>query len=357
MIDISHLLQMCVERNTSDLHLTVGKPPTMRLDGGLEALPYPPLKSEDTERLMKSITSPENQDKISRVGGVDFGFAFGDIARFRVSVFKQKGFYGMTLRLLPNRILSFEDIGLPPMIKELLHRPRGLILVTGPTGCGKTTTLATMIDYINANRECHIITIEDPIEYYHNHKHGIITQRELGVDVPSFSDAIVKALRQNPDVIMVGEMRDLATIEAAILAAETGHLVMATLHTISAAETVDRIVDVFPVHQQEQIRTQLSTSILSIICQQLLVRATGHGRIACFEIMVSTPSIQNLIREKKSYNITSDIQTGGKYGMHTFDSSLVELCKHGLISYDTALVKAFDPQYITNQFMNTVKKK
>lgn len=342
MVDISELLQMCVKHNASDLHLTVGKPPTLRVDGSLMTLNFNPLVHEDTESLVKSITSAENQRRIQEVGGVDFGFAFEKVARFRVSIYKQKGHYGLALRLIPSRLLSFEEIGLPPVIKELLYRPRGLILVTGPTGSGKTTTLATMTDFINTGRDCHIITVEDPVEYYHEHKRGIITQRELGVDVPSFSEALIKGLRQNPDVILVGEMRDLATIEAAILAAETGHLVLATLHTTSAASTVDRIIDVFPPTQQEQIRTQLSTSILAVICQQLLVKATGRGRMAAYEIMITTSSIQNLIREKKTFRITSDLQTGAKYGMRTFDSSLFELYTKGIVRAEDVIAKAFD---------------
>ncbi len=342
MMDIGELLQLCVKHNASDLHLTVGKSPTLRIDGALMPLNYKLLTHEDTEALMKSITGPENQQHVQEVGGVDFGFAFEKIARFRVSVYKQKGHYGLTLRLIPGHLLSFEEIGLPLVIRDLLSRPRGLILVTGPTGSGKTTTLATMTDYINTERDCHIITIEDPIEYYHTHKKGIITQRELGVDVPSFSEALIKGLRQNPDVILVGEMRDLATIEAAILAAETGHLVLATLHTTSAARTVDRIIDVFPPNQQEQIRTQLSTSILAVISQQLIVKASGRGRAAAFEIMISTPSIQNLIREKKTYRITSDLQTGAKFGMKPFDSSLFELYTNGVIRPEDAISRAFD---------------
>ena len=343
MIEISDLLAICVERNASDIHLAVGRAPSLRDNGILDPIGDEVLKPEDTERLMKSITSDDYQQKINEQGGVDFGFAFGDVARFRVSVFRQKGVYGMVLRLIPSKLLTFEEIGLNPSIKELLHRPRGLVMVTGPTGCGKTTTLASMIDYINLNRDCHIVTIEDPIEYYHEHKRGIINQRELHVDVPSFSEAIVKALRMDPDVILVGEMRDLATIEAAVMAAETGHLVLATLHTTSAAQTVDRIIQVFPVDQQDQIRTQLSTSIVAIICQQLLVKP-GGGRIAAFEVMVSTPSIQNLIRDKKTFRITSDIQTGAKYGMQTLDTSLFAHYANGLISYDDTMARCFDPE-------------
>ncbi len=354
-MEIDQLLQICIERNASDIHLTVGKPPTLRVDGMLDPLDYNPLSAADTENLIKSITSESHLQKVQKFGGVDFGLSFGDVARFRVSVYKQKGCWGTSLRLIPSRLLTFEEIGLPIIVKELLHRPRGLILVTGPTGSGKTTTLASMTDYINSNRDAHIITIEDPIEYYHEHKKGIVTQRELGVDVFSFSEAIIKGLRMNPDVILVGEMRDLATIEAAILAAETGHLVLATLHTISAAQTVDRIINVFPPQQQEQVRIQLSTSILAIYCQQLLTKAAKKGRVAAFEIMVTTPSIQNLIREKKTFRITSDIQTGAKYGMKTFDSSLVELYQRNLIDYQTMLSKAFEPDQIELRFQRGKK--
>ncbi|MBL7071175.1 MAG: type IV pilus twitching motility protein PilT [Candidatus Omnitrophica bacterium] len=354
-MEIDQLLQICIERNASDIHLTVGKPPTLRVDGMLDPLDYDSLTPPMTEKLIKSITSETHLQKVQKFGGVDFGLSFGDVARFRVSVYKQKGYWGTSLRLIPSKIFTFEDIGLPLITKELLNKPRGLILVTGPTGSGKTTTLATMTDYINTNLDVHVITIEDPIEYYHDHKKGIITQRELGVDVFSFSEAIVKGLRMNPDVIMVGEMRDLATIEAALLAAETGHLVLATLHTTSAAQTVDRIINVFPPQQQEQVRMQLSTSILAIFSQQLLIKATKKGRAAVFEIMITTPSIQNLIRDKKTYRITSDIQTGSKYGMKTFDTSLTELYQRNIIDYETMLGKAFEPDQIIMKFQKTKK--
>ncbi|MFH0839328.1 MAG: type IV pilus twitching motility protein PilT [Candidatus Omnitrophota bacterium] len=357
MVEINHILEMCVHRNASDIHLCVDKPPVLRINGEIENVGNEPLTAFDTERLAKSITADDHQGKLRQHGTVEFGLAFGDVARFRVSVFKQKGVHSLCLRMIPSRLYSFDDIGIPDIVKTLLNKPRGLVLVTGPTGCGKTTTLATMIDCINVHRAAHIITIEDPIEYYHTHKKSIISQREIGVDVPSFSDAVIRSLRQNPDVILVGEMRDLATIEAAILAAETGHLVFATLHTTSAAKTVDRIIEVFPVTQQEQIRVQLSTSIIAIICQQLLVRADSSSRIACFEIMITTTSIQNLIREKKTYSITSDIQTGGKYGMKTFDAFLAELYKKGSITYETALEKAFDPEHFGLQFKEEYKDK
>ena len=341
-MEIAPLLQVVVDRNASDLHLTVGRPPTLRVDGRLEGLDFSPLKPEDTEKLMKSITPEVHQKRLEEQGGSDFGFAYGTVARFRTSVFKQKGNIGLSLRLIPSRLLSFEEIGLPSNIKELLDKPRGLILVTGPTGSGKTTTLATMINHINEERDCHIITVEDPIEYYHTHKKSIVTQRELEVDVPSFAEAIKRGLRQDPNVILVGEMRDLATMEAAITAAETGHLVFATLHTTGAARTVDRIIDAFPTHQQDQIRMQLSVSILAVTSQQLLPHQSGRGRVAAFEIMISTPAIQNLIREKKTYRLTSCIQTGTKYGMKTMDQSLLEHYQNQAISYEELLNNCYE---------------
>ncbi len=345
MTNLNKLLEICIEENASDLHLTVGKPPTLRVDGRLKLIEEIPLSAEETEALVKDITPQDHLKKIEEVGGDDFGFTFKEkVARFRASIYKQKGFYGLALRLIPSELLTFEEIGLPDIIKDLMFRPRGLVLVTGPTGCGKTTTLASMTDFINVNRDCHIITIEDPIEYFHEHKKSIITQREVGRDVSSFTEAIVRGLRSNPDVILVGEMRDLATMKAAIMAAETGHLVFATLHTNSAAQTVDRIINVFPPSEQEQIRIQLSTSILAILCQQLLIKTGEKGRMAAFELMFTTSSIQSLIRDKKNFRITSEIQTGAKLGMKTFDTSLYELVKKGIISNQTALEKAFDPE-------------
>jgi len=242
--------------------------------------------------------------------------------------------------------MTFEEIGLPPYTKELLLRPRGLILITGPTGCGKTTTLATMVDYINTERDCHIITIEDPIEYYHQHKKGIITQREVGADVLSFSEAVIKGLRMDPDVMLIGEMRDLATMSAAITAAETGHLVLATTHTTGASQTVDRIIDAFPTHQQGQVRIQLSIYLLAVISELLLVKANGPGRIAAFEIMISTPAIQNLIRENKTFRIISELQTGAKYGMKTLDAGLLDFYDRGLITYEDLITKSYNPDEV-----------
>lgn len=356
-VGMSELLQLVVDEGASDLHLRVGVPPVLRIHGAMQVLDAPPLQPEDTERLMKSIISEDNQQKLREVGGVDFGFGFGTAARFRVSVFKAKGSIGLVLRQIPSKLMGLEEIGLSSQIKELLYRPRGLILVTGPTGSGKTTTLASMMNFINEQRDCHIITIEDPIEYYHEHKKSIITQREVGVDVPNFKEALRRALRQDPDVILVGEMRDLETMEAAITAAETGHLVFATLHTTGAARTVDRIVDAFPTSQQEQVRTQLASSIVAVISQLLLVRKDQPGRTAAFEIMMATPSIQALIRENKTYRITSDIQTGAKWGMITLDAYLLALYENGTVNYEDLITKCQDPEAIAQKLQASAGKR
>ena len=343
------LLRMLVDRDGSDLHLAVDNPPVGRVHGHLQYFGEDPLTPEDTERLMKSIASVDNQQELQEVGGSDFGFAFEDVARFRVSIFKQRGYVGLVLRLIPRKILTFEEIGLPQSLKEVITQPRGLILVTGPTGSGKSTSLATMIDWINENFDHHIITIEDPIEYYHRHKKSIITQREVGVDVPSFAEALRRALRQDPDVILVGEMRDLETIEAAVTAAETGHLVFGTLHTTGSVRTIDRIVDAFPTNQQEQIRTQLAGNLKAVISQTLIPRKSGFGRVAAFEIMITTPAIQNLIRENKSYRITSAIQTGHKYGMNLLDEHLLALYRKGICRYEDVVAKAQNAEEFEQQ--------
>src|SRR5712672_3448292 len=341
---MSDLLQLVVSEGASDLHIRVGTPPAIRVHGILHRVEGPPLVAEHTEELMRSITSEDHIQHVRERGGADFGFAFGDLARFRVSVFKEKGNFGVVLRQIPSKLLTMEQIGIPPSTKELLYKPRGLCLVTGPTGSGKSTTLASMINVINEQRdEAHIITIEDPIEFYHRHKKAIVTQREIGVDVPSFAEALRRALRQDPDVILVGEMRDLETIDAAITAAETGHLVFGTLHTTGAAKTIDRVVNAFPTNQQEQIRIQLSTVLQAVISQLLIPRVDKPGRVAIFEIMVNTPSIAALIRDNKSFRIQSDIQTGAKYGMVTLDSFLVEKYLAGMISREEVVTKAQDP--------------
>ncbi len=341
--DMNELLELVVEQNASDLHCQVGQPPTLRISGTMLPIEGTDLTPLDTEKLMLSITPDHHQQQVKLNGGTDFGFAFADKARFRVSILKSKGSYGLVLRQIPNRLFSLRDIGLPDKLKELLFRPRGLILVTGPTGSGKSTTLASMINYLNENRDGHIITIEDPIEYYHPHKKCIVTQREIGVDVPNFAEAVRRALRQDPDIILVGEMRDLETIEAAIVAAETGHLVFATLHTNGAAKTIDRIVDAFPSSMKELIRTQLASSLQAVV-SQTLCKKIGGGRIAAFEIMIATTSIQSLIRENKTFRITSDIQTGANLGMITLDSHLTSLYNRELITADEAVERAQDSQ-------------
>jgi twitching motility protein PilT len=339
--EMNDLLDLVVEQNASDLHCQVGQPPTLRISGSMVPIEGPNLVPTDTERLMLAITPDSHQQHVKLHGGSDFGFAFLDKARFRVSVMKSKGNYGVVLRQIPNKMYGLREIGLPDKVRELLYRPRGLILVTGPTGSGKSTTLASMVNYINENREGHIITVEDPIEYYHNHKRCIVTQREIGADVLTFAEAIKRALRQDPDIILVGEMRDLETIEAAITAAETGHLVFGTLHTNSAAKTVDRIVDAFPANMKEMIRTQLASSLVAVI-SQVLCKKIGGGRIAGYEIMINTTSISAMIRENKTFRITSDIQTGGNLGMITMDAHLLSLVNRQLVTPDEALEKAQD---------------
>jgi twitching motility protein PilT len=344
---MSDLLQLMVSEGAADLHIRVNIPPVIRLHGILHRVEGPPLKAEDTEELMRSITSEDHIQHIREKGGADFGFAFGELARFRVSAFKEKGNFALVLRQIPSKLLTMEQIGIPPSARELLYRPRGLILVTGPTGSGKTTTLASMINIINEERdEAHIITIEDPIEYYHKHKKAVVTQREVNVDVPNFAEALRRALRQDPDVILVGELRDLETMEAAITAAETGHLVFGTLHTTGAAKTIDRITNAFPMNQQEMIRIQLSTVLQAVISQLLVPRHDKPGRVAIFEIMVNTPSIAALIRDNKTFRIQSDIQTGAKFGMVTLDSFLIDKWQSGLIAEEEVINKAQDPTTI-----------
>lgn len=348
---IDRLLQTVVDTGASDLHLTVGQPPVVRLHGRLRRLQTKVLEPEDTVALMKAITPDRCQQELQEVGTTDFGFAFGDKARFRVSVFKQRGNVALVLRQIPNKFYTFEEIGLPPVLKELIVRPRGLILVTGPTGSGKTTSLACMINWLNENYDRHIITIEDPIEYYHQHKKSTINQREIGVDVPDFAEALRRALRQDPDVILVGEMRDLETIQAAITAAETGHIVFGTLHTTGAQGTVNRIVDVFPTHQQEQIRTQLSVALIGVLSQALLPRKP-KGMVAAYEMMVVTPAIANLIRENKTYRIDSAIQTGKKHGMILLDDSLFDLWRRGLVDKEEIIPRARHPNELRRRIEN-----
>jgi len=341
-IHIDRLLETCIKRGASDIHLTVGRPPVLRLHGRLRSLETKVLEPEDTVALMKSICPDRNQQEIQEEGGTDFGFAFGDQGRFRVSIFRQRGNLALVLRLIPTKFFTFEEIGLPPITKALCRRPRGLFLVTGPTGSGKTTTLASMLNYINEHFDRHIVTIEDPIEYYHSHKKSIINQREVGNDVPSFAEALRRVLRMDPDVILVGELRDLETMEAAIRAAETGHLVFSTVHTTGCQGTVNRIIDAFPHEQQEQIRVQLSTNLIAVLSQALCPRIES-GMVAAYEFMVVTPAISNLIRENKTFRIDSSIQTGKKYGMQLLDEHLLQLYMNHVISEEEALDKARHP--------------
>jgi len=342
-IHIDRVLETCIKQGASDIHLVVGRPPVLRLHGGLRSLETKILEPDDTVALMKSITPDRNQQELQEEGTTDFGFSFGDAGRFRVSVFRQKGNLSIVLRLIPTEVMTFEQIGLPTITKALCRRPQGLFLVTGPTGCGKTTTLATMINHINERLDRHIVTVEDPIEYYHTHKKSIVNQREVGVDVPSFSECLRRVLRQDPDVILVGELRDLETMEAAIRAAETGHLVFSTVHTTGAQGTVTRIIDQFPPNQQEQIRVQIASNLLAVLSQALCKKVGGKGRVAAYEFMVITPAIANLIRENKTFRINSAIQTGKKYGMQLMDDHLWELFCNNAIDKQEMLDHARDP--------------
>jgi twitching motility protein PilT len=314
----------------------------LRHHGRMRRLDTKILDNDDTTGLMKSITPDRCQQELQEKGGSDFAIEYTGGNRFRVAVFKQKGNIGLVLRLIPSKFLTFEQLGMPEAIKRLITRPRGLLLVTGPTGSGKTTSLASMINFLNENYDRHIITLEDPIEYYHTHKKCTVNQREIGVDVPHFSEGIRRALRMDPDIILVGEMRDLETIHAAIEAAETGHVVFGTLHTNSASSTINRIIDVFPKDAQDQIRTQLSTALIGVLSQQLLPRKTG-GRVAAYEMMVVTPAIQALIRENKTYRIDSSIQTGRKEGMFLTDESLYRLWRDDIVSKEEALTRSQRP--------------
>ncbi len=338
------LLNLMVETGAADLHVRVGIPPCYRHKGTLKRVAGPDCKQDDVEDLVKSIANDDHLTSIRAKGGSDFGFAFGTKARFRVSAFKERGNLALVLRQIPNALLTVDQIGLSQMIVDkCINAPRGMILVTGPTGSGKSTTLASLVNLINESHDdAHILTIEDPIEFYHPHKKAIVTQREVYSDVPSFGEALRRALRQDPEVILVGELRDLETIEMAVSAAETGHLVYGTLHTTGAAKTIDRLVNAFPQNQQETIRIQLSTVLMVVISQILLKRADGKGRLAIHDIMVNTPSIGALIRDNKTFRITSDMQTGAKYGMKTLDGTLFEKYREGIITREDCINKASD---------------
>jgi twitching motility protein PilT len=337
-VTLPELLKTTVEMDGSDLHLTVNTPPQVRVDGTLQRLPLPDLTPADTKQLAYSVLTDSQKKRFEETLELDCAFGIRGLARFRCNVFSQRGSVAAVYRLIPERIRSSEELGLPSIIAKLAEAPRGLVLVTGPTGCGKSTTLAAMLDKINNERNQHIITVEDPIEYIHPHKGCIVNQREVHADTEGFAPALRSALREDPDVVLIGEMRDLQTVEAALRIAETGHLTFATLHTNSAAQTITRIIDVFPAHQQPQVRTQLSLVLEGIVCQALLPRAHGQGRVVALEILVPTPAIRNLIREDKIHQIYSAMQAGQeKVGMQTFNQSLATLYLQRQISMNTAL--------------------
>jgi twitching motility protein PilT len=340
--DIQKFLTEALEHKASDVHITVNLPPIMRVNGELRCMRDYVLMPDQTRILCLALMNDRQRDVVETVGEVDFSYVLPNVSRFRVNVYKQRKSYCAAIRVVTSEIPTLDSLGFPPILKEMTTRPRGLILVTGPTGSGKSTTLAAMVHHINTTRSCHILTLEEPIEYLHRHKRCMINQREVGDDSKSFASGLRSALREDPDVILVGEMRDLETISTAVSAAETGHLVMSTLHTTSAAQTIDRIIDVFPPHQQQQIRIQLSTVLTGIISQQLLQTSDGKGRVAALEILVANDAVRNLIREGKTYQISTVLQTHLKQGMYTMDYSLAQLVKAGRISQEMARMHCGD---------------
>ena len=345
MANMHQLLKAMIEKGASDLHLTTGTPPQLRIDGKLHALKMPPLSPQDTKQLCYSVLTDAQKHRFEEGNELDLSFSVQRLSRFRGNVFVQRGNVAGAFRAVPFKILTFEELGLPPIVADLAKRPRGLVLVTGPTGSGKSTTLASIIDKINEERHEHIITIEDPIEYLHPHKGCVVNQREIGADTEGFKQALKYILRQDPDVVLIGELRDLETIEAALTVAETGHLCFATLHTNSAAQTINRIVDVFPPYQQSQIRQQLSFVLEGVMCQSLIPRANGPGRAMALEVMVPNPAIRHLIRDDKVHQIYSAMQVGqGKFGMQTMNQSLASLVQRRLITMDDAIGRSSDEQ-------------
>ena len=344
-MEIAELLKLTVEREASDLHIAVGRPPVIRVDGRLVNVEGPPLSTADTRRLIYGVLNEMQKQKLEETKELDFSLSIASISRFRVNVHWQRGSVAAAFRVISSHIFGFEELRLPIKVCErLARRPAGLVLITGPTGSGKSTTLAALVDLINNERDCHIITIEDPIEYLHSHKRALIEQREVNEDTLSFANALKFVLRQDPDVIMVGEMRDLETIGAALTAAETGHLVFSTLHTVDVAQTIDRIIDVFPPHQQEQIRIQLAGVLEGVLCQKLLPSASGRGREVSVEVMMGTDGIRNLIREGKTHQIYTSIEAGGALGMQTMDRAIADLYKRGKITSETAMINARKPE-------------
>ncbi len=344
-IDFAEILKSTAELKASDLHLTTGLPPMVRMRGEVRQLEnYPALSSKDTREIVYSILSNDQRKKLEEEWQVDFSYSVPSLGRFRVNAYMQRASVGAALRLIPTEIKSVDQLGLPAVTHELVKRPRGFVLVTGPTGSGKSTSLAAMIDEINKTRSDHILTIEDPIEFMHRHQKCVVNQREIGNDAQTFSLALRAALRQDPDVILVGEMRDLDTISTALTAAETGHLVFATLHTQDAPQTIDRIIDVFPPHQQQQVRVQLSVALEGVITQQLLPTADGSGRVAACEVLVLTPAVRNLIREGKTHQIHSVLQTGASQGMQSMDSAMAQLVRAGKITREMAESRSATPE-------------
>jgi len=349
MANLHQLLKELVDKGGSDLHITTNTPPQIRLDGKLTPMNMPPLTAVDTKQLCYSVLTDAQKHKFEEDNELDLSFGVKGLSRFRGNIFIQRGAVAGVFRVIPYKILSFEELGLPPVIKDLACRPRGLVLVTGPTGSGKSTTLASIIDYINTNRHDHIVTIEDPIEYLHPHKGCLVNQREVGADTNSFKSALKYVLRQDPDVVLIGELRDLETIEAALTLAETGHLCFATLHTNSCAQTINRIIDVFPPYQQTQVRTQLSFSLEGVLSQTLIPRMSGGGRALALEVMVPNPAIRNLIREDKIHQIYSQMQVGqDKFGMQTMNQCLINLYTKRIISLEEAIGRSNEPEELKN---------
>jgi len=358
MLHIDELLHMLVQKEASDLHLRVGEPPIMRIHGDLLRLEgLPRLTDRDMHDLLYPTMNEERRIRFDQNMELDMSYQVPGLSRFRVNIFRQQGHIGAVMRVIPFNVRTIDELMIPPVVKDLCLRPRGLILVTGPTGSGKSTTLAAMVDHINELKPKHIITIEDPIEYMHRDKMACINQREIGVDTHSFAAALKHVMRQNPDIILVGEMRDLETISLAITAAETGHLVFATLHTTDAPQTIDRIIDVFEPEQQQQIRMQLSVTIQAVISQTLLPRKDGAGRVAAFEIMTGTPAVRALIREGKTYQLYTDIQTGGMYGMQTLDSHLLKLVHMGYVEFEHAQAKSSNPGEFEARYRRALERR
>jgi twitching motility protein PilT len=361
MIELQKLLEIVIERHASDLHITTGSPPQFRIDGKLVAFDSSPLNAVDTKRICYSVLTDAQRHKFEEENELDFSFGIKGLSRFRGNIFMQRGALAGAFRAISFDILNFSELGVPAIVNELIKKPKGLVLVTGPTGTGKSTTLAAMIDKINTEKSAHIITVEDPIEFLHRHRKCIVNQREVNSDTKTFAAALRHILRQDPDIILIGEMRDLETIEAALVTAETGHLTFATLHTNSCVETINRIIDVFPPHQQQQIRVQLSFVLEGVLAQQLIPRAGGKGRVMAMEVMIPNPAIRNLIREDKLQQIYSLMQVGQtKFGMQTMNQALLSLLERHLISFEDAMERSHNPeelrQMISNAGLQTGKR-